>query len=79
MEHSNREMDISVRTLVCDGLRVGLGQDVDFFLQPWIVNKGTEDQYDIMNQAADQWPINRDGMIRNFTGGKDGEDGWQDA
>ena len=42
LEHSNREMDISVKTLVCDGLRVGLGKDVDFFLQPWLVNKGTD-------------------------------------
>ena len=80
LEHSNRELDISVKTLVCDGLRVGLGKDVDFFLQPWLVNKGTDEQYDIMNEAADQWPLNRDGMVRNFARmAIDREGGWQDA
>ena len=76
LEHSNREMDISLKTLVCDGLRVGLGKDIDFFLQPWLVHKGTNEEYDIVNQPAHQWSVNRDGVIRNFGGGI-GEEGWQ--
>ena len=76
LEFSNREMDASVKTLMCAGLRVGIGKEIDFFLQPWFIHKGTNEEYDIVNQPALEWSVNREGCIRNFGGGI-GEEDWE--
>ena len=76
LEFSNKEMDVSVKPLCCAGLRVGLGKDIEFFVQPWVINKDTDEAYDIVSQPAFEWADKKDRCHRDFGGGT-GADDWE--
>ena len=78
LEFSNKEMDVSVKPFCCAGLRVGLGKDIEFFVQPWVINKDTEEAYDIVNQPALDSADNKDRPHRDFGGGS-GATNWKSS
>ena len=76
LEFSNKEMDVSVEPFCRAGLRVGMGKDIEFFVQPWWINGETAAAYDVVNEAAENWSDNKDRPHRDFGGGT-GATNWE--
>ena len=75
LEYCNREFQIRPGDVDEHTVRSSLGQGIEWFTRPRIMEEGTEKEFDAMNQPADTWPCNRNKARRDFGGGR-GESNW---
>ena len=68
LEFYDEEMDLNMEETARGGLRVSLSRGLEWFVQPYVVGEGIDEDYDPINSPASKWPMNEGGLHRVFGG-----------